>query len=267
MATGRPDLLANGAPPAPRPSSRELHRIRFPPAPAPPCAALPCPAQARPLEQPASQPANNRPRAACACAADDASSSYPAPARLLGASRALLPAHPRTQRAAAARPAAAASCRRRVGGGGVPRREEAARTLPSTGPLAQAPHVCLPICVDLRPMACSYRVRRPKAVESGVPQTWLAGFGMAGGNVAAFAVIILAALLNGSFAAVSKIPIVRRANVHPIVFNFYVSIGVLLGSYLSLIGLHDNKDFVDSDSGRGLLLRTGPAQFLREQSG
>mmetsp|Transcript_10227 Transcript_10227/g.37645 ORF Transcript_10227/g.37645 Transcript_10227/m.37645 type:complete len:366 (-) Transcript_10227:898-1995(-) len=71
---------------------------------------------------------------------------------------------------------------------------------------------------------------------------------MAGGNVAAFAVIILAALLNGSFAAVSKIPIVRRANVHPIVFNFYVSIGVLLGSYLSLIGLHDNKDFVDSDS-------------------
>ena len=68
-------------------------------------------------------------------------------------------------------------------------------------------------------------------------------------NNASFGIIILGALLNGSFAAVSKIPKVQAANVHPIVFNFYVSWGVLLGSGLALIGLQHNPDFVqDQDA-------------------
>eukprot|EP01012_Entosiphon_sulcatum_P019567 TRINITY_DN2447_c0_g1_i1.p1 TRINITY_DN2447_c0_g1~~TRINITY_DN2447_c0_g1_i1.p1 ORF type:complete len:348 (-),score=52.89 TRINITY_DN2447_c0_g1_i1:423-1466(-) len=43
----------------------------------------------------------------------------------------------------------------------------------------------------------------------------------------------LSALFNGSFAALSKVPSVAAANLDPVLFNFYVTIGVFLSSFLA----------------------------------
>lgn len=58
------------------------------------------------------------------------------------------------------------------------------------------------------------------------------------------------AICNGSFASVSKYEIVARCNVHPILFNLYVCLGVAVSSLLALPFMQYNTTFTgDNDSG------------------
>ena len=45
---------------------------------------------------------------------------------------------------------------------------------------------------------------------------------------------LLSAVMNGSFVAFAKIGSVASCDLHPILFNFYVSLGVFLSCWLAL---------------------------------
>jgi len=66
-------------------------------------------------------------------------------------------------------------------------------------------------------------------------------------SAAGFIAAVLSAVFNGSFASVFKTERVERVQLHPLLFQLYVSIGVFLSSMLTLPFVIFNRDFVDDN--------------------
>ena len=59
----------------------------------------------------------------------------------------------------------------------------------------------------------------------------------------------LSAVFNGSFASLFKFDGVAKKKLHPMLFQFYVSIGVFISSVLCIPFLYLNQEISDDNSG------------------